>query len=152
MMFDRQAAIAFMLRCAKSDRAAADALIDPADKTFAAGYTERATCCEAIAKMLKADVEVRRTLKHVHDVTLTLVSGHDDCDDCFARTDSPESDGEVCRAHGTEGIAVVGALMEARDLLGPCVCGHSHQQHEGVDSTRCKVCACDAFFVPEASR
>ena len=107
---------------------------------------------DAIAEVLKSDLEVRRTLKRVHDVTLTLVSCHEDCDDCFAQTESHESDEEVCRAHGVEGSAVVRALMAARDILGPCVCGHQHQQHESVDSTRCKKCGCDSFIIPEASR
>lgn len=122
-----------------------------AGRLAAAEYaTEQAAKFDAIAAMLEADVEVRRTLKRVHDVTLTLVSYHDDCDDCAARSEwEEEPHDEVCRAHGTEGSAVVRALMAARDILGPCVCGHAHQDHESVDSTRCSKCGCDAFIVPE---
>jgi len=86
------------------------------------------------------------TMIRVHDAALTLVSQHEDCDDCAARADwTEEPHDEVCRAHGAEGSALVHALMEMRDLFGPCSCGHAHKDHRSVDFTSCCECECAAF-------
>jgi hypothetical protein len=84
------------------------------------------------------------------DAVIKIHGNAEDCEDCAARDEAGAALGTQapCTVHGSTELWQ--AYLAAAEALGPCRCGHPCSQHHNEDTTRCNVCECAYFKLPDA--